>query len=46
VRQDFTELGRRALHLLVDGILGDREVQPPPPVPPELIRRASAAPPR
>jgi DNA-binding LacI/PurR family transcriptional regulator len=45
VRQDFTDLGRGALHLLVDGILGDQQLQPPPPVEPELIVRASAAPP-
>jgi DNA-binding LacI/PurR family transcriptional regulator len=45
VRQDFTELGRRALHLLVDGILGDQQLQPPLPVAPELIIRASAGPP-
>jgi DNA-binding LacI/PurR family transcriptional regulator len=46
VRQDFAELGRRALHLLVDVILGDRRIQPPFPVAPELIVRGSAAPPR
>jgi DNA-binding LacI/PurR family transcriptional regulator len=45
VRQDFTELGRQALHLLVDGILGDQQLQPPLPVAPELIIRASAGPP-
>jgi DNA-binding LacI/PurR family transcriptional regulator len=43
VRQDFTELGRQALHLLIDGILGDQQLQPPLPVAPELIVRASAA---
>jgi DNA-binding LacI/PurR family transcriptional regulator len=43
VRQDFPELGRRALHLLVDGILGAQELQPPLPVTPELVIRASAA---
>jgi DNA-binding LacI/PurR family transcriptional regulator len=62
VRQDFGELGRRALHLLIDGIAGDNArpgddparsggsgtpaARPALPVAPELIVRASAAPPR
>jgi DNA-binding LacI/PurR family transcriptional regulator len=46
IRQDFGELGRRALHLLVDGIAGDGEACPGLTVAPELIVRSSAAPPR
>lgn len=46
VRQDFGELGRRALRLLINGILGDHEQRPPLPVAPELVVRASAARPR
>jgi DNA-binding LacI/PurR family transcriptional regulator len=61
VRQDFGELGRRALHLLIDGIAGDSAgpagaprgargseapgARPVLPIAPELIVRASAAPP-
>jgi len=41
VHQDFGELGKRALRLLVDRINGDREPGPGLPVAPELIVRAS-----
>ncbi len=40
VRQDFTELGRRCLHLLL-GRIEDREVPSRVVVPPELVVRAS-----
>ena len=46
VRQDFTELGRRALSALVDRISGTGEAGPRIRVPPELVVRASAARPR
>ena len=46
VRQDFNELGSRALRLLVAKIGGARADSPQPPVGTELIVRASAAPPR
>ncbi len=41
VRQDFGELGRRALRLLIDRIDSDRTPHPGLPVAPELIVRAS-----
>lgn len=44
VRQDFGELGRRALHLLMDRITGERWLQPAVPIAPDLVVRASAAP--
>jgi DNA-binding LacI/PurR family transcriptional regulator len=43
VRQDFGELGRHALQLLVDRICGRPEPTPGLGVNPELIVRASAA---
>lgn len=46
VRQDFAELGRRALRLLVLKIAGGLADGPQPPVGTELVVRASAAPPR
>ncbi len=46
VRQDFDELGRRALRLLVEKIAGASADGPQRPVRTELIVRASAAPPR
>jgi DNA-binding LacI/PurR family transcriptional regulator len=46
VRQDFNELGSRALRLLVAKIGGARADGPQPPVGTELVVRASAAPPR
>jgi DNA-binding LacI/PurR family transcriptional regulator len=46
VRQDFGELGRRALNLLVDGIAGISPARAVLPVTPELIVRASAGPAR
>jgi DNA-binding LacI/PurR family transcriptional regulator len=45
VRQDFAELGRRALRLLVQKIAGARADGPQQPVSTHLIVRASAAPP-
>jgi DNA-binding LacI/PurR family transcriptional regulator len=47
VRQDFNEMGRRGLRLLLDAI-GSPDVGPSPhlEVAPELIVRASSAPPR
>ncbi len=45
VRQDFDELGRRALRLIVDRIDGDHEASPAFLLAPELIVRASAVPP-
>jgi DNA-binding LacI/PurR family transcriptional regulator len=44
VRQDFGELGRRALHLLLDRIAGNGGTQPTLPIEPELVVRASAGP--
>lgn len=44
VRQDFGELGRRAVAILIDRISGQHAVHPAVPVVPELIVRASAAP--
>jgi DNA-binding LacI/PurR family transcriptional regulator len=46
VRQDFAELGRRALRLLVLKIAGGHADGPQQPVGTELVIRASAAPPR
>jgi DNA-binding LacI/PurR family transcriptional regulator len=43
VRQDFGELGRRALRLLVDKICDHRGAGSPLPVDPELVVRSSAA---
>ena len=44
VRQDFGELGRRALHLLMDRISGERSIEPTPLIVPDLVVRASSAP--
>ena len=44
VRQDFGELGRRALHLLMNRISGERSFQPALPIAPDLVLRASSAP--
>jgi DNA-binding LacI/PurR family transcriptional regulator len=44
VRQDLGELGRRALHLLMDRISGEPRLHPGLPIAPELIVRASSAP--
>jgi DNA-binding LacI/PurR family transcriptional regulator len=44
VRQDFGELGQRALHLLLDRISGERGPRPTLPIEPELVVRASAGP--
>jgi DNA-binding LacI/PurR family transcriptional regulator len=46
VRQDFGELGRRAMHMLMDRISGDERYRPSMPIIPDLVVRASAAPPR
>ncbi|HEY7143213.1 MAG TPA: LacI family DNA-binding transcriptional regulator [Streptosporangiaceae bacterium] len=47
VRQDFGELGRRALHMLVSRISGEGSFQPAMPITPDLVVRASAGrPPR
>ncbi len=46
VRQDIGELARRALGMIVDGINGDEQASPSPPVAPELIVRDSASRPR
>jgi DNA-binding LacI/PurR family transcriptional regulator len=46
VRQDFGALGAQALQLLLDQIaVGGGEVQPVPPILPELLPRFSSAPP-
>ncbi len=45
VRQDFGELGRRALHLLMDRISRGRQLGPVLPIEPELVVRASTGPP-
>jgi DNA-binding LacI/PurR family transcriptional regulator len=45
VRQDFGELGRRAMHMLMDRISGDDKFVPSLPIMPDLVVRASAAPP-
>jgi DNA-binding LacI/PurR family transcriptional regulator len=44
VRQDFGELGRRAVAMLINRISGQRPAHPTLPVEAELIVRASAAP--
>ena len=44
VRQDFGELGRRALRLLLDRISADHRLEPTLPIEPEMVVRASAAP--
>jgi DNA-binding LacI/PurR family transcriptional regulator len=44
VRQDFGELGRRALHLLIDRISGIDLDHPALPITPDLVVRASTAP--
>ncbi|MGH3254534.1 MAG: LacI family DNA-binding transcriptional regulator [Streptosporangiaceae bacterium] len=44
VRQDFGELGKRALHLLLDRISGEHAPRPTRPIEPELVVRASAGP--
>ncbi len=44
VRQDFGELGRRALRLLLDRISGEHRLEPTMPIEPEMVVRASAAP--
>jgi DNA-binding LacI/PurR family transcriptional regulator len=46
VRQDFGELGRRAVHMLMDRISGADGLVPSVPIQPDLVVRASAAPPR
>jgi DNA-binding LacI/PurR family transcriptional regulator len=46
VRQDFGELGRRALDTLVDMIYDRAPAVSPEPVIPQLVARASAGPPR
>ena len=45
VRQDFGALGAQALQLLLDQIAAGGEVQPVPPILPELLPRFSSAPP-
>jgi DNA-binding LacI/PurR family transcriptional regulator len=44
VRQDFGELGRRAVHLLLARISGEAPTQPVLPITPDLVVRASTAP--
>ncbi len=44
VRQDFGELGRRAMHLLMDRISGDNRFVSSLPITPDLVVRSSAAP--
>ncbi len=44
VRQDFGELGRRALRLLMDRISGEYRFAPTVPIAPDLIVRASSGP--
>lgn len=44
VRQDFGELGRRAVHLLMDRIAGDQPFRPIMPIAPDLIMRVSTGP--
>jgi len=46
VRQDFGELGRRAVHLLMDHIAYGGKAGPLLPLSPDLVVRASTAPPR
>jgi DNA-binding LacI/PurR family transcriptional regulator len=45
IRQDFNEMGRRSLHLLLAEIAGGERSQVRLTVPPELIVRASSGPP-
>jgi DNA-binding LacI/PurR family transcriptional regulator len=45
VRQDFGALGTRALHLLMDLIMGPAQAQSARPIKPDLIVRSSSAPP-
>jgi DNA-binding LacI/PurR family transcriptional regulator len=45
VRQNFGELGRRALHLLMEQLAGVQSAAPLP-ISPDLVVRASTAPPR
>jgi DNA-binding LacI/PurR family transcriptional regulator len=44
VRQDFGELGRRAVRLLMDQIAAGPSDEAPLPIPPDLVVRASTAP--
>jgi DNA-binding LacI/PurR family transcriptional regulator len=44
VRQDFGELGRRAVHLLMDQIAAGPSDEAPLPIPPDLVVRGSTAP--
>ncbi len=44
VRQDFGELGRRAVHLIMDHISDGRSASAPMPISPDLVVRASTAP--
>jgi len=44
VRQHFGELGRRAVHLLLDRMAGDQARAPVLPISPDLVVRASTAP--
>jgi DNA-binding LacI/PurR family transcriptional regulator len=44
VRQDFGELGRRAVHLLMDQIAAGPADEAPLPIPPDLVVRGSTAP--
>lgn len=44
VRQDFGELGRRAVQLLMERIVGGQSVQSVLPIAPDLVVRASTAP--
>jgi DNA-binding LacI/PurR family transcriptional regulator len=44
VRQDFGELGKRALRLLLDRISGERLILPTLPIAPDLVVRASSGP--
>jgi DNA-binding LacI/PurR family transcriptional regulator len=44
IRQHFGELGRRAVHLLIDRISGQQTLEPALPIAPDLIVRASTAP--
>lgn len=44
VRQDFGELGRRALRLLLDRISGQHRLETTLPIEPEMVVRASATP--
>jgi DNA-binding LacI/PurR family transcriptional regulator len=45
VRLDFAAVGRRCVERLVE-LIQNRPLQPQPRVPPELVVRASSAPPR